>query len=140
MAKIHFLNVGHGDCTIIEHNNGNLTMIDINNGSELEEEDVKPILESLASNGSNYRAQVMAGQNKWKSWQTLLSEAGYNIELTNPIEFLKSTYPNRSIFRYVQTHPDFDHMRGLAVLEAAGIEILNFWDTEHSRKWDDQKD
>ena len=29
MAKIHFLNVGHGDCTVIEHNNGNLTVIDI---------------------------------------------------------------------------------------------------------------
>ena len=30
--KIHFLNVGHGDCTIIEHDSGRITMIDINNG------------------------------------------------------------------------------------------------------------
>jgi competence protein ComEC len=31
MLRIHFLNVGHGDCTIISHPSGRLTMIDINN-------------------------------------------------------------------------------------------------------------
>ncbi len=35
MVKIHFLNVGHGDCTIIEHHIGNITMIDINNSKTL---------------------------------------------------------------------------------------------------------
>jgi hypothetical protein len=29
MAKIHFLNVDEGDCSIIEHDNGKITMIDI---------------------------------------------------------------------------------------------------------------
>lgn len=29
MAKIHFLNVDEGDCTIIQHDNGKFTMIDI---------------------------------------------------------------------------------------------------------------
>lgn len=27
MAKIHFLNVDEGDCSIIEHDNGNVTMM-----------------------------------------------------------------------------------------------------------------
>ena len=27
MAKIHFLNVDEGDCSIIQHDNGNVTMI-----------------------------------------------------------------------------------------------------------------
>ncbi|MDJ0728679.1 MAG: hypothetical protein QNJ33_01680 [Crocosphaera sp.] len=36
MLKVHFLNVGHGDCTIIEHSNGNLTVIDINNAKNLD--------------------------------------------------------------------------------------------------------
>ena len=36
MLKVHFLNVGHGDCTIIEHSNGNLTVIDINNAKDLD--------------------------------------------------------------------------------------------------------
>ena len=29
MAKIHFLNVDEGDCSIIQHDNGKVTMIDI---------------------------------------------------------------------------------------------------------------
>ena len=29
MAKIHFLNIDEGDCTIIQHDNGKVTMIDI---------------------------------------------------------------------------------------------------------------
>jgi beta-lactamase superfamily II metal-dependent hydrolase len=29
MVKIHFLNVGKGSCTIIQHDNNNVTMIDI---------------------------------------------------------------------------------------------------------------
>lgn len=33
MAKIHFLNVGNGDCTIIEHNSKRISMIDICNGN-----------------------------------------------------------------------------------------------------------
>lgn len=140
MAKIHFLNVGHGDCTIIEHANGNITMIDINNGADVDEEDAKPILESLSKTRPEYLARVASGQNKWKSWATLLSEAGYTIKLTNPIEFLKNKYPNNSVFRYIQTHPDFDHMRGLDALKKSGRQVLNFWDTEHTRQWNDEKD
>lgn len=140
MATIHFLNVGHGDCTIIEHNDGNLTMIDINNGSELAEGDSKAIFEGLAKTPEEYRAKMASVQNGWKKWPNLLSEAGYNIQLTNPIEFLKVHYPNRSIFRYIQTHPDFDHLRGLAALESSGIRVMNFWDTNHSRKWNPGKD
>ena len=37
--KVHFLNVGHGDCTIIEHESGRLSMIDINNSTTLPEAD-----------------------------------------------------------------------------------------------------
>ncbi len=34
--KIHFLNVGRGDCTIIEFPSGNLTMVDIDNLKDLD--------------------------------------------------------------------------------------------------------
>ena len=34
MLRVHFLNVGHGDCTIIKHHSGRLTMIDINNSQD----------------------------------------------------------------------------------------------------------
>ena len=34
-------------------------------------------------------------------------------ELTDPIEFLKRTYRNETLWRFILTHPDLDHMRGL---------------------------
>jgi hypothetical protein len=36
VLEFHFLNVGHGDCTIIRHPSGRLTMVDINNGQLLD--------------------------------------------------------------------------------------------------------
>lgn len=38
MVKVRFLNVGHGDCSIIEHASGRITMVDINNGDDINEE------------------------------------------------------------------------------------------------------
>ncbi len=34
MLKMHFFNVGHGECTLIEHHSGRLTMVDINTSHE----------------------------------------------------------------------------------------------------------
>jgi len=37
MMEIHFLNVGHGDCALVRHHpSDRLTIIDINNGTELD--------------------------------------------------------------------------------------------------------
>jgi hypothetical protein len=44
MLRIHFLNVGHGDCTIISHPSGRLTMIDINNSQDYDEESFNELL------------------------------------------------------------------------------------------------
>ena len=38
MLRVHFLNVGHGDCTIIKHPSGRLTMIDLNNSQDFDAE------------------------------------------------------------------------------------------------------
>ena len=38
MAKIHFLNVDEGDCSIIQHDNGKVTMIDICCGNIVEQQ------------------------------------------------------------------------------------------------------
>ena len=35
MAVVHFLNVGEGDCSIIHHDTGNVTVIDICNAHRL---------------------------------------------------------------------------------------------------------
>jgi competence protein ComEC len=54
------------------------------------------------------------------------------LELTDPIAFLKTHYPNERPFRFILTHPDLDHMRGLKSLyEHVGF--TNFWDTLHTK-------
>lgn len=95
MLKVHFLNVGKGNCTVISFPSGNLAVIDIDN-SKIDDE---------------------------------------NDSLQDPIAFLKSNYPNRSIFRFVLTHPDMDHISGLHELEN-NYEIINFWDTDNNKKVD----
>ncbi|BAF60582.1 predicted hydrolase [Pelotomaculum thermopropionicum SI] len=132
MLKVHFLNVGHGDCTIIMHPFGRLTMIDINNGTELDSISANEILDFFTQSKEDLKRRLIA-ERLGISKSRQLVEAGYDIQLTNPIEFLKQQYPNNSIFRYIQTHPDLDHMRGLVALREVGIQIWNFWDTKHNK-------
>lgn len=126
MIKVHFLNVGHGDCTIVEHASGRLTLVDINNGEELDPQSVD---ELSAAYGLSEQTRAIRKILGGTSDSTMLAEKGYDIELTNPIGFLTCNCPNRPVFRYIQTHPHLDHMRGLVALRGAGIEVVNFWDT-----------
>lgn len=95
MLNIHFLNVGKGNCTIIDFPSGNLSMIDIDNSR---------------TNGG----------------------------LTNPIDYFKTKFNDRSIFRFILTHPDMDHMSGLDELTGT-TSISNFWDTEHDKTFADEE-
>lgn len=183
MLRIYFLNVGHGDCTVIEHPSGRLTMVDINNGDELDDTSQNEVLAELHNRSQGLRAQptladILGGQSRpptlgglfgqgglaqvarptllgtgllsgtmpnppalglgalallGRSKKQELKEAGYGIALTNPVEFFLRNFSGRSIFRYVQSHPDLDHMRGLAALREHGIGIGNLWDTDHSK-------
>lgn len=114
MAKVHFLNVEEGDCSIIQHNNGHVTMIDIccgNIDTKNQKQQLYPLTESLKGINGNFNQ---------KSYPT------------NPIEYLKE-HQIMSIFRYIQTHPDMDHMDGLYNLVNT-VPIQNFWDTANLKK------
>lgn len=174
--RIHFLNVGHGDCTIIEHPSGRISVIDINNGTKIDEDSYKEIKEILApdmqmlqaisagltgdqappaSSAKSLAALSLLGgqipsrgstkglgslliglQPAYEEYQQL-AEKGYRQTLTNPIEYLENlcqhTGRSKEIFRYIQTHPDMDHMRGLTDLLEHGFGIINFWDTDNSK-------
>jgi len=91
--KVHFLNVGDGDCTLVELPDNTLTVIDIRNG----------------------RTKKVESNSKFE----------------NPISYIKDLQYT-SIYRYIQTHPDMDHMDGIYDLSQIGI--VNFWDTDNSRK------
>jgi competence protein ComEC len=88
MARVHFLTVGEGDCTIIEHNSGRVTMIDICGGNEI-------ILKAEA-----------------KRFEALERPRG-NFAMckrpTNPVEYLR-VHGIKRIFRFILTHPDMDHL------------------------------
>ncbi len=132
MLKIHFLNVGHGDCTVVEHPSGNVTVIDINNGTDIDPKSARELAESFGAGARSIEINEMIGLKRMRA----LVEAGYDIELTNPIEYLYKILNGRSIFRYIQTHPDIDHMRGLSALEGK-FAILNFWDTANEKEISD---
>ncbi len=129
MLKIHFLNVGHGDCTIIEHPSGHLTMVDINNGDDLDENSKKEVISEYSFNGT-LNMMKNAG---YITEGDFLKRAGYSIELTDPLDYLLNTIKKNVIFRYIQTHPDIDHMCGLKPLEVKPIPIWNFWDTDNNK-------
>jgi beta-lactamase superfamily II metal-dependent hydrolase len=124
-TKIHFLNVGHGDCTIIEHPSGRLTMIDINNSKSLPEDDQVALAAQLGISLSQFRM----GTIEKKSWAQY-----YEGLLVDPRDYWRDHFAGRHLFRYIQTHPDLDHMGGLASLFwGEKVTLGNFWDYDHDK-------
>ena len=132
MLKVHFLNVGHGDCTVIAHPSGRLTMIDINNSQYYDEDTRKELVgeELQKSHGVSLASNSLSPLLEAFAADAVLAKA--KRELTDPIQFMKDTYPGHRLWRYIQTHPDLDHMRGLQRLDAE-IGFDNFWDTANDK-------
>lgn len=116
MATIHFLNVDEGDCSIIQHTDGKITMIDVCS-AHTEEIVEKAFLGSVL--------QPIKGNFQQKK------------NPDNPLFYLQ-TLGVKSIFRYIQTHPDMDHMDGLKCI-ADRFAIHNFWDTNNTKETDFSK-
>ena len=121
MARVHFLNVGNGDCSIIEHNSGRVTMIDICAGNikETIKKAAPTILEALGPSSKpsgNYRMRDRP---------------------TNPIAYMKRHGIKRP-FRFILTHPDCDHLDGFDTL-CTEFGVTNFWDNGLRREKPDFK-
>jgi beta-lactamase superfamily II metal-dependent hydrolase len=129
---VHFLNVGHGDCTIIEFSTGRLAMVDINNSCALPEKDKIALAENSGVDRGRFssfseRSLLKVGTKSWEDYYTGL--------LVDPVDYLKKHFRGRELFRYIQTHPDMDHMSGLhRLVGQEGIVPLNFWDIDHTKK------
>lgn len=125
--SIHFINVGHGDCTIIEFPSGRMTMVDINNSRVLDEESARELGKLYGVTDEQWVLTSMSGERPQK-----IREYEETV-LTDPVDFYLDKCGNKNIFRFILTHPDMDHMTGLYKLHSVqGIEIGNFWDTKHS--------
>lgn len=106
MASVHLLNVAPGDCTVIRHNSGRVSMIDICGGN-----DVRTETEAASeSGGGNFR----------------MCE-----KTINPLDYLKEIGAT-DIFRFILSHPDMDHMDGLHELSKKH-NVANFWDSGSRR-------
>lgn len=124
-TKIHFLNVGHGDCTIIEHPSGRITMIDINNSKSFPEDDAVALAEAEGLSLSQFRAGSAISKSREEHYAGLL---------VDPREYWCAHFSAHPLFRYIQTHPDMDHMSGLASLFwGEKVALHNFWDYAHGK-------
>ncbi|MCV0367239.1 MAG: hypothetical protein K5798_08280 [Nitrosopumilus sp.] len=54
----------------------------------------------------------------------------------NPIEYLQNIPNSNSIHRYIQTHPDMDHLDGFSDF-LTDRSIVNFWDTDNNKTIDE---
>lgn len=125
MLRIHFLNVGHGDCCIIEFlDNQRVAIVDINRSSSVDDESFSELMVELAESttetdklqakiGAIVDAQfaIKFGQDK----NQLLVQKGYTIDLQDPITYLNNNGIN-SFFRFISTHPHMDHLSGFKKL------------------------
>jgi competence protein ComEC len=150
VLRIHFLNVGHGDSKIIEHPSGRLTMIDINNSQDYdsetfgevlaeqrEKERTQQLANALTAIGGNPLIGIPTLANPFGPTPNVLGELTAAMEtakkeITDPVAFLQKHYSGRRLWRFIQTHPDLDHMRGLKRLHDT-IGFDNFWDTAHAK-------
>lgn len=84
----HFINVGKGNCTIVDFPSSRLSVIDIDDSRAI----------------TPKQRKIMSLEKK--------------AALTNPIEYIVSNFPDGEIFRFILTHPDMDHMSGIKSLFA----------------------
>src|SRR6266567_5056974 len=103
----HFLNVGQGDCTIIQFPSGRVAMIDVHNlkcfDPTTKAEKLQRFHESLEY------ITYLSAEGRAAADQRFLAEE--EAQLTDPLAFYDATIgPTRDIFRMIITHPDMDHM------------------------------
>lgn len=127
-VEIHFLNVGHGDCTFIDHASRRVTMLDVNNSKSLPEQDEIALAASRGLSLSAFKAAPL-GKRSWEDY--------YQSLLVDPYDYYKSVFGGRTIFRYIQTHPDLDHMSGLhRFFWQERVPLINFWDAANTKSLD----
>lgn len=115
MPIVHFLNVNCGDCSIIQHGSGRNTVIDVCNAKPLAP------LELFYGMMQGSQATLEKGVNG------NFNQKKYPV---NPIAYMKD-HGIDSIWRFIATHPDMDHLDGIQALFEA-LPPANFWDTDNN--------
>ncbi len=122
MPVIHFLNVLEGDCNIIQHDSGRVSVIDVSNAyNDTDTEEEKRVKASEMRKIMLSRTQVPSSKRDYQQKRTP----------DNPILYLKK-YGISDIFRFIITHPDMDHLDGISDLYSE-FNIMNTWDTDNNK-------
>lgn len=132
-VNVWFVNVGHGDSTIVRFPNwGRVMMVDINNSKSLDSTSRSEILESIGVVGTR-KLLIELGVERLTANEKAAVDR-YESLLEDPIDVLKRECPGQDVFRFVATHPHLDHLSGIYRLSRQeSIDIVNFWDTENTR-------
>lgn len=130
MLKIHFLNVGHGDCIIVEFPSGRNTVIDINMSNDMDDTSNKEVIAD-AHKKVSLADKILYAKNLLNDTE-LFEKAGYKNKVQNPISYMKENNIN-SVFRFISTHPHLDHLTGIKELhDEIGINTL--WISKNTEK------
>lgn len=114
---MHYLNVKNGACSLIQHANENVSMFDVNCAS------------AITAN----KAVKMSAVYEGRSWDPVPGNYHQKDTPDNPIEYL-TKHGITSIFRFILTHPDMDHLGGIKDLFAS-IPVINLWDTANTKEF-----
>ncbi len=137
--EVHFLNVDHGDCTIIRHpgdehrSKGRVSFIDINDWKDKQPDDEEESIAALSKHLSSLN--LTAANSQGGLYRKQISEEDYAEEyLDDPVTYFRSDVAEQGqdIWRFISTHPDMDHLSGLARL-CENEDISVFWDTDHEK-------
>lgn len=124
MAIIHFLNVLDGDCNIIHHDSGRISVIDVSNAYNASTSEAKKKAKDIKE--KEVKNNNFVPNDKINYGQKKLAD--------NPIEYLKK-WRTSDIFRFIITHPDMDHIDGIEDLYSE-FTITNTWDTNNKKELD----
>lgn len=113
MPKVHLLNVSPGDCTIIQHASSHVTMMDICGGNQRIDEALRKV--------AIFKEEASKPCGNFRMCQSC----------ADPISYLRSIGVT-SLFRFILSHPDMDHMDGFDRLFDT-FAVGNFWDSGSPR-------
>lgn len=134
---VHFLNVGHGDCTIIRHpgtqnrDEGRVTIVDINDWSKFNDNTDEQLVAGLS-----YYLDQDSSQGALLHKQ--ISEEEYAEKyLDDPVTYYNDVFSGlkNRVWRFISTHPDMDHLSGIRRFhDEIGFDVL--WETGHDKEMD----
>jgi competence protein ComEC len=129
MPAVHFLNVGNGDCIVIQHGSGRVSMIDICSGN------IDAPSNAFAQGGLagiGLRPPPNASAEGALAGLGLRGNLGMGTKPTRPQDFLRELGVSE-IWRFILTHPDMDHLDGFDALFNE-FTVHNFWHSGASRE------